>query len=135
MKSRKVLIVLLVLVAAGAIAGYRMWNKPHQKVEDQASIQITAASLCEAYSTNEANANTQYNGKAIEVSGTVAELTTTQDGGEVIRLQGNDAGMTVQCTMRDKGNKAEVNNPVVVKGFCSGSTMFDVVLTDCVLKQ
>jgi uncharacterized membrane protein len=135
MKSRKALWIVLVLVAVAAIVGYRMWNKPHQKVEDQAGVRITAATLCEAYSTNEATANTLYNGKAIEVSGTVAELTTTQDGGEVIRLQGNDAGMTVQCTMRDKGNKAAVNTPVVIKGFCSGSTMFDVVLTDCVLKQ
>jgi uncharacterized membrane protein len=134
MKRKQVLIVLLALVAIGAIIGYRMWNKPHQKVEDQTGIQIAAAALCDAYSTNEATANTQYNGKAIEVSGTVSELTTTQDGAEVIRLQGNDAGMTVQCTMRDKGNKAIVNNPVVIKGFCSGSTMFDVVLTDCVLK-
>lgn len=127
------LVVLLLIIIGGAI-GYRMWNKPHEKVEDQEGIKITATALCDAYSADEAAANKQYNGKALEVSGTVSETAQTQDGGNIIRLQGNDAGMTVQCTMRDKGTTAKAGASVTVKGFCSGNTMFDVVMTDCVIK-
>jgi hypothetical protein len=136
MKKKKwpfILIVLGALVAIGAGVGITMWNKAPAKVEDKKGLEITAANLCNEFSNNEAEANRKFLNQALEVSGTVEEVIANQEGKPVIRLIGNDM-MNVQCTMRDDGATAEKGKNVTVKGFCSGNTMFDVLLTDCIVK-
>lgn len=138
MKRKTLLTILaIVLVAGGIGAGvaYNMWNKPHAKVEDEKGITITADELCREYTTDEAAANAKYLGKALEVSGTIAKQEKNQEGALVVTLQGNDADLSVQCTMRDRNEKLEPGRQVVMKGYSSGGDMFGALLTDCIVKQ
>ena len=128
-----ILIVLGAFVAIGAGVGITMWNKAPAKVEDKKGIEITAVDLCNEFGNNETEANMKFLNQALEVSGIVEEVIANQEGKPVIRLQGNDM-MNVQCTMRDNGATAEKGKTVTVKGFCSGNTMFDVLLTDCIVE-
>jgi anionic cell wall polymer biosynthesis LytR-Cps2A-Psr (LCP) family protein len=129
-----ILIVLVVLALIGGVVGYRMYNKAPEKVEDIKGTAVNASTLTQEYSQDEAAANQKYLNKALEVTGTVTEINKNQDGATVVTISGNDAAMAIQCTMRDKDVNLEKGKTVTVKGFCSGNTMFDVLLTDCVVK-
>lgn len=122
------------LAAVGAGVGVVMWNKAPEKVEDSKGLSVTATQLCTDFSADEAAANQKYLNKALEVTGTVSEVTKNQDGIPVVIVQGDDPSMNVQCSMREKDASPEVGKTVTVKGFCSGNTMFDVLLTDCIVK-
>lgn len=123
------------VVLIGAGIGVYLWNKPPAKVEDSKGIPISATELCKQFSANETQANQKYLNKAVEVTGTVGEISKNQDGATVAVLQGDDPAMGVQCTMRDKNVVLSSGKTVTLKGFCSGNTMFDVLLTDCIVKE
>lgn len=127
-KWKKILLAILILVIAGVVVAYRMWTKPATKVEDVVSIEISAPELAEAFSNNEAEANKKYLNKAIAVTGTVSESEKNQDGKLVVILTGD-----VQCTMRDENEAVENGATIKVKGFCTGSNLFGVLLTDCII--
>lgn len=130
-------IILLVLLAGVIIAvaiGYREWTKPRARVEDAKGISITAVELGKSYSADEQKANNMYLNKVIEVNGTVSEVDKNQDGGIVILLTSNDPDIPVQCTMREKNVAAEKGKVITVKGFCSGSSITGILLTDCIVK-
>lgn len=131
---KKVLIIILICIVAGAAVGIYMWNKPHKKVENATGISVTAVALCNAYSTDEAKANTQYLNKALIVSGEVADVTKNQDGGTVVLLKSADPMLVVQCTMRDKSAQATKGANITIAGFCSGNDITSVLLTDCIIK-
>lgn len=131
---KKVLIVLLICALIAGGIGIYLWNKPHKKVENSTGVPVTAVALCKAYGSNEKQANTMYLNKPLDVTGEISDITTNQDGGTVIMLKSDDPILAVQCTMRDKGVKAQKGSTVTVKGFCSGNDIASVLLTDCILK-
>lgn len=132
-KGKIILFVLLAGVLIGGAVGLYMWNKPHEQIEDTKGIEMTVSELAAAFSNDEAKANEKYLNQAITVKGTVTETQQNQDGGLLILLAGEDQGATVQCTMRDKDTKAEVGETVTVKGKCTGSSLFGVLLSGCVM--
>ncbi|WP_118972139.1 OB-fold protein [Taibaiella koreensis] len=129
---KKILIVLLILVAAGVGAGLYLWNKPHEKAEDRQAMAVTAGVLSEAFAGNEQKANAAYLNQVLAVSGTVSEVSRNQDGNTVIVLAGSDPLSGVQCTMREDGVKASVGDKMTIKGFCNGYTLV-VLLSDCIV--
>jgi len=131
---KKIVIVVLVLVAIGVCTGIYMWNKPHKKVEDASGIVIDAKVLAREYSADEKAADAKYLNKAIEVSGTIMELEKNQDGGVMVILQTDDPAAGVQCAMREKGLDLRKGH-ITIKGFCSGNGITGVSLTDCVIKK
>jgi tRNA_anti-like len=131
---KKILIGVVFLVLVGVAAVYYVWHKPHPKVENAKGIVITADSLCQVYSKNEKAADSVFLKKAIEVSGAISEIDTNQDGGIMVVLQTSDPMTGVQCTMRDKGATGVKGQKIIIKGFCSGSVLTGVSLTDCVIK-
>lgn len=131
---KKVLLIILILVAGGVGIGLYMWNKAPAKVEDSKSSAISADDLAIAFTTNEQQANARYLNKVLDVSGTIAEVTKNQDGKTVITLGvASDPLSGVQCTMRDNDVKAEVGKSITIKGFCNGYTLV-VLLSDCIVK-
>ena len=135
-KKKRLLILVLVgaIVVTGVGVGVVMWNKAPDKVEGSKGIPLTATQLCTEFGADEAAANHKYLNKALEVTGTVSEVSKNQDGIPVVILQGDDPSMNVQCSMREKNVAVAVGKTITIKGFCSGNTMFDVLLTDCIIE-
>lgn len=96
-------------------------------------MEVSVAELTTAFSENETAANEKYLNQALTVKGTVMETEQNQDGGLVIILAGDDPMATVQCTMRDKDVTVNTGDVVTVKGKCTGSSLFGVLLSGCVL--
>jgi len=136
--KKKILYGFVAIVLIGIAAGLYMWNKPHKKVEDAKGIAISAADLFKAYSADESKANELYldknSDKALDVSGAVDEIDKDQDGGVLLLLETGDPMAKVICRMRENSISAAKGQKVRVKGFCTGSDITGVRLTDCVLE-
>lgn len=130
---KKILIALLIVVAAAAGIGVYLWNKPHEVVEDRKATAIAADALAKAFTENEQQANTTYLNQVLDVTGTVSEVSRNQDGKTVITLSVSDPLSGVQCTMRDDKVNASVGQIMTIKGFCNGYTLV-VLLSDCIVK-
>lgn len=131
---KKILLFVFLLLLTGAAVGIYEWNKPPPKAEDIKGIKITSLSLSKEYAANEKSADAKYLNKDIEVSGTVSEVDSNQDGGIMIILQTDDPAAGIQCALRDKGIAAAKGQNVTIKGFCSGNGITGVSLTGCVIK-
>lgn len=132
---KKILLVLAVLVAIGVCTGIFLWYKPHEKVENKKGIAVTATALAAEYNTDEKQADVKYLQKALEVSGTISDVQTNQDGGLAVVLDAGDPMNSVQCTMREKNVKLAKGQTVTLKGFCTGHSILGVSLTDCIIKK
>lgn len=132
-KGKYILVVVLIVISIIGITGYRMWNKPEEKVEDVQGIPVTAAGLVGEFAADETKANAKYINKAIEVTGTVSGIEQNQDGGTMVLLQSDDPMMVVQCAMQDKGVTVETGKNVKIKGFYSASSLLGISLTGCVI--
>jgi len=132
---KKILYIILACALLGGATAVYLWNKPHKKVENAEGIKITALDLYKAYTADENKANALYLNKAIEVSGEVSEIDKNQDGGNMIILATGDAIINVQCAMREKSATATKGQQLTIKGFCSGSSITGISLTDCVINK
>lgn len=136
---KRIGIILLVLIVAGGVIAFAMWNKPHPKAENEKGIPVTAPELYKAYTENEQQANERYLNKVLRVSGKVLSQEKNQDGQLVAILAaqpGTDELMPsgIMCTMRDQGVSLTEGQEVVLKGFCTGYTG-DVHLSDCIIAK
>lgn len=132
-KARYVIVTILILGSIGAIAGYRIWNKPPEKIEDVNGLSISATQLAKEFSEDEPKANEKYLEKALEVTGVVGSVEANQEGGNTVILETGDPMIPVVCSMRDKAADVAEGSTITVSGFCSGNVM-GVSLTGCVIK-
>ncbi|MBL7690835.1 MAG: hypothetical protein JNM41_04520 [Flavipsychrobacter sp.] len=132
---KKIILIVLSLGLIGVGTGIYLFNKKPETVDDKKGINIAAADLAKAYSANERAADSLYLNQVIEVSGTVGSTETNQDGGLMVILTTGDPDADIQCTLRDKGVQVAKGQQVTLKGFCSGSGITGVSLTDCIVTQ
>ncbi|HTN46244.1 MAG TPA: hypothetical protein VL098_07830 [Flavipsychrobacter sp.] len=131
MKPKSIILIVLALIAIGGVVAWAYINKPAEKVENAKALEIRADELTNSYAKDEAAANKMFLNQAIEVTGTIAEISKNQDGKTVVLLESEDPMSGVQCTMRDEA-KLETGKQVRIKGFCTGYTMV-VLLGDCIV--
>lgn len=131
-------IILLVIVAVAIAAFLFLWNKPHEKVEDKESSEISAVELYSAFKQDEAAANKKYLNQVLDVTGKLIEQEKNQDGQTVAILQGDTSddllAGAVMCTFREKNVTIPESGTLRIKGFCNGIAN-DVHLSDCVLNE
>ncbi len=119
------------LLAVGALC-YVMYM-PHRDITREKPIVVTAVELTDAYQKDEPAANEKYLNRALQVSGTVNDVETNNDGKSVITLAGATPLSGVRCTLQ-KNITVETGKTVILKGRCTGY-LSDVVLIDCVLVE
>jgi hypothetical protein len=132
-KKEAIFIVLGALVLLFVTFAVIALNKPHLRVESRAGTPVSASELSAAYQRNEAQANAHYLNKALEVSGKIAGIDRNQDGGSMVLLDTGSPDAPVQCTMRDAITPLPTGAAVRLKGFCTGSNLSGVTLTDCIV--
>ena len=108
-----------------------MYNKPHRSAANETAVELTAMRLASDYEKDEAGANKKYLGNAVQVSGTVSEVTLNQQNKPVIFLLGADMS-GVQCTLQDNARDIKKGDSITIKGFCTGY-LTDVIMDRCVV--
>lgn len=119
------------LILCAVIIMLILWLRPPKSVAEQPGIPITAEALFQAYNIDEKAANKLYLGKALEVTGTVANTDINQDGQLVVFLDSGDPLGSIVCTFPESPGDIPIHKQITVKGFCAGM-LADVMLTDCV---
>lgn len=132
---KKIIFAVVLLALIGVGTGIYLFYKKPETVDDKKGIEVAAMALSKEFAADESAANAKYLNKVIEVTGTVAETENNQDGGLMVILDTGDPMAGVQCAMRDKGVTATKGQQVTIKGFCSGSGITGISLTDCIIKQ
>lgn len=124
----KIIRAITVLLAL-ALVGYIVVLKwPQASVKSKSvDIEITAQSIYEAFSNDEAAAEKQYLGKVISVSGIVDEIYEDEDGAPVVILRDAEgtpnAVVTLEPNQKNKINNYGEGQVINIKAQCSGMLM------------
>ena len=132
----KILIGLAIVGMIVAFLGYKfVYNKQHPNYENmEADFKIAAKDLYEAFKADATTTGQKYNGKVVEISGTVSSVEEVDT--LVVAVFAFEDGMFgkqgVRVTMLPKfyngiKNYASVEE-IVLKGFCSGYNDTDVII-------
>lgn len=136
MKKKHLRVAGLVCLAVLAVAitiGYRVYNKPHPSAATADAVEMTAMGLASEFEKDEPNANKKYLGNAVQVSGTVSDVSVNQQNKPVIVLLGSDMS-GVQCTLERAVSGIKKGDSITVKGFCAGY-LSDVIMDRCIVSH
>lgn len=127
------LIILVLMVVAGVI-GYLMYNKPHTNIDKvNTDFTLDASNLLLAFESDQANANSKYTGKIIEVSGIVQTKQETANGSILVLAEpGSFFGVNCSFTTGVELKHVSEGDRISIKGECKGY-IDDVLLSNCIL--
>lgn len=131
--------VVLALAFVGIIALFLVYkfvyNKPHPDFEKKkADYSIMASELFAGYRNDNATATEKFNGKVLEVSGTLADIETANDLSIAVFVfdEGMFGAEGVRITMLPEHSKMLMNyrpgQEITIKGFCTGYNETDVII-------
>jgi hypothetical protein len=136
-KTRQIILSVIIVCLLIAVAwGFYLYNKPHTSAEGKSTdATLSADSLYNAFTKNEAAANKVFMNKILEINGTVQDITMSNRR-PVVLLNTGQVG-SINCEMAIDSAKVfstlHKAAQVTIKGKCSGYLM-DVNLVDCVIK-
>jgi hypothetical protein len=134
---KKLLLAVLAIGVLGAGYGYYLWTKkPENLLDVKTAATFEASSIMDEFKKDPVGAGTRYNGKPIQVSGEIAEI-TKNDAGDLTVLLNTTTGGKVICEfdrmykVEDTGYKT--GDKINLKGECTGfDDLFgDVKLSRC----
>jgi hypothetical protein len=136
-RKKSYVLVALVVLLLGGLYAYREY---HRKPADLSSMNpvagMDAVKLAGLYEADESKANALYLGKAIDVTGTIADIQNQQDTLVNILLGDKNAMHRVSCLMNTaytaEVKKYKPGDAVTIRGICTGYLM-DVELNRCVI--
>lgn len=134
--KKTVLIILAFLLVAGAAVGYYMYNKPVETLENKnATAEISTTALFSEFSEDETKAMATYEGKVLQVEGSLIETMENSDGSTTLILDGGDPIFGVKCRLDPsvKGEEIPAKGETVrLKGLCIGMNA-DVEMNQCII--
>jgi hypothetical protein len=131
---KKILTVLVLAGVLGGAYGLYLFNKPAESaVSGKSQVSIDATDLVNNYRNNEEDANAAYLNKIVTVSGTIANINSSENSQSIILASSNPLSSVV-CEMAVNSTKYEVGNQITIKGLCAGYLQ-DVLLTKCVISN
>ncbi len=135
---KKLLIIGFVLALCIAAAGYYyvfVYSvKHHRDMNKENAIAISAATLTNAFLSNEQAANQQYLNKVIEVRGAVVQIGQDQSLQKTVLIGSEMELSNVFVTLKDSATAFKIGDTILVKAICNGF-LSDVVLIDGVVQH
>ena len=132
------------IIAVGIIIGilgyFFVYNKPHRDFEKASpDFNLSTFELFDAYISDRNMAETKFNGKVIQLKGTVQKIERVDSIiiAVFVFQEGLFGDEGIRCTMLPKFNdeilKVIPETNVIIKGFCTGYNDTDVILEKCSL--
>lgn len=126
-------VVIVIIIIALSAAGY--WFFTSTKFA-KPELKVTAEKLYKDYSDGELKADLKYKDKVILVSGVVSTTFSQFDKPNVL-LKTESSIFTVQCRFKKNSPaiaKLEKGDTVKIKGYCTGKTLANIFLEDCIMQ-
>lgn len=135
-KWMKAIIALAIIgIAAAVVMYFFVYNKPHPDYENlKADFSVSAEQLYKEYSTENMITSEKYNGKTLEISGTVSSVETSDSTATIIFVfnQGDfgDEGIRVSLLNKFVSQAAALTSgtSLKIKGLCTGYNDTDVII-------
>jgi len=136
------IIILLVLVSAGAIASYA-YSQFARKNEDLAyatpDLQVTSSDLIRSFETDEKRANEKYLDKIVAVTGKVKDINKDEKGYYTLVLGDENAMSSVRCSMdTSHAQSLALVHPgyhVTITAACTGFNADELLGSDVILNR
>lgn len=130
-----ILSTALLFIGAGAF-GYYQWNKPHQDLTEQAAdFTLSSEELYQEFVRDEQQANQDYLGKVVEITGTVGNIKEEEGNRAIILLEVPGEMFGINCAFEaDQSgslSSVEPGQSLTIRGKVDGFTL-DVILSRCV---
>ncbi len=117
---KKVLLVLFVLglIAGGGVYYYIkvICNRPLD-IASKSAVSVTSDEFLNTCKTNKGHWDSTYLEKAVEVSGTIKEVTSDT----TLAIVGTDSTAVINCLLQTPSKGLKVGDKTTVKGMCFGS--------------
>jgi hypothetical protein len=138
---RYILVLLVLLFAAGYYAYHEYNRKPVNTAELPPMYELSAPDLIYGFQSGESVANQKYLGKVLSVSGMIKSFDKDSAGLYTLILGDTTSLSSVRCSinvrMADDSLLYRIGAKVLIKGFCAGYTSdnmglgADVILNRC----
>jgi hypothetical protein len=140
---------LLLILIIGSIAAYFVYREYNRKTENvdklNAAFELTSDALLQEFTENEKAATEKYSGKVLQVDGLLKAIDVDDKGYNTIALGNGATPSSVRCSIDTlfpiEKNNLQLNDPVTVKGICTGFNAdelglgADVLLNRCIIIQ
>jgi hypothetical protein len=130
MKIKYAIIVVIVLVAIGAVIGLKMFYKPHADINKmKPDYKVQAGALIQEFEKEEAAASAKYDEKVLEINGKLSSKNQLPNGITLLMLEDEMQGISCQLDSswatanRSVIESLQPGSPVTVKGVCKGYLM------------
>ncbi|MDF1517042.1 MAG: hypothetical protein P1P79_03775, partial [Lutibacter sp.] len=137
--KKKIFKIVLIVIGTGIIiaggVGYYMFNKPARDVQNtETDFNYQASEIVNEYLMDSQKANDKYldeagNSKVLEITGTVAKISTDFNSQTVILLkdEGDKAGVSCTFTPETNANaeNIKIGDLVTIKGVIRSGATFD----------
>lgn len=143
-RKKNILFILLFLLVAVAATAYYFYNKGPVNIQNAVAEKTTATELYQAFLNDITSAQRKYSGKIIEVSGTVSQTATNQQGQTIVLLKTGTGSGFVNCTLEKPVSTVfKEGESRQIKGICSGlgeadtelGIQPDLYLERCIVQQ
>ncbi len=118
--TRKIIVAITVLILAGGIIGFYMYNKEGPDVNNASTVKVTAMELYELFIKDSISAKKNYAEQILEVAGEVSGVSKNQQGNLIILLKTNTPGASINCTMEGPAGNLKNGDKISMKGICKG---------------
>lgn len=123
-----IFLLLAVTMAIAVIVAYFIWNEPHQDIKDADAVKITAIALYNNLANDSDHAKTTFVNTVVAVTGKVKQVIENQQKQQVILLETNTEGASVNCTMEKNAENIKDGDMLTLKGMCIGYSGEDTVM-------
>jgi len=142
--KRKVLVVLLLAVITVGLYFYKEFNRTNKQLKNvRPDYELNATALIDAYEKGDSAAAVKYNGKVIEVTGSIKAIEKDAMGYYTVILGDTTQLSSVRCAI-DTSNQADAANldegsSARIRGACTGFNKdemglgSDVILNRCAI--
>lgn len=133
--KRFAIILGILIVVAGLVYGWRLYNKPHRNIEkEKADFIVQAAEFYHEFEQDQHSAHTRYNNRVIEIHGKLENISRNADGKAALLIGGPDG--YINCEMNEDYDALEGKitdgQAVSVKGLYIG---YDDLLGEVQIKE
>ncbi|MEO5569471.1 MAG: hypothetical protein ABIT08_06100 [Bacteroidia bacterium] len=139
MKKSSYIIIAVLVVCAGAVGTYYYVNRSVSGISGKkADFSLTPQNLLADFIADEKSANARYLDKVIVTEGKINLIKSDEKNNVNIILNTGDPMSSISCVLdkdeTEKSEKLQPNDPVKIKGVCTGMLM-DVILVNCVIEE
>lgn len=141
MKTRYLLIIILIGIVIAAAVGLNMYFKKHDDVNKmKADFKVQASSLISEFEKQEEEATAKYSEKVLEINGTLASKNQLPNGTTLLMLEDEMQGISCQLDSnwvsanRSVVESLQAGSSVTVKGVCKGYLM-EIKVSPAVIVQ